>query len=157
MKAEALATSNVIEETTKLLAQTKLLTKENEKYTNVLEILSSNDFSLSEQVQAYETILKTVTNPSIREAITNIYHAMEGYRDLSQETLEYLDKMGLTADKITTLNKGYSRLDSSVISKEQYQARTVNLLTTLANAGGDIQTALHMQFDDILNGLDEEK
>ena len=157
LEAEGLATSNVIEETTKLLAQTKLLTKENEKYTNVLEILSSNDFSLSEQVQAYETILKTVTNPSIREAITNIYHAMEGYRDLSQETLEYLDKMGLTADKINTLNKGYSRLDSSVISKEQYQARTVNLLTTLANAGGDIQTALHMQFDDILNGLDEEK
>ena len=157
LEAEALATSNVIEETTRLLAQTKLLTKENEKYINVLEILSSNDFSLSEQVQAYETILKTVTNPSIREAITNIYHAMEGYRDLSQETLEYLDKMGLTADKINTLNKGYSRLDSSVISKEQYQARTVNLLTTLANAGGDIQTALHMQFDDILNGLDEEK
>ena len=85
---------------------------------------------------------------------------MEGYRDLFQETpetLEYLDKMGLTADKINTLNKGYSRLDSSVISKEQYQARTVNLLTTLANAGGDIQTALHKQSDDILNGLEDEE
>ena len=79
------------------------------------------------------------------------------HRDLSPETLEYLDKMGLTADKINSLNTGYKKLDSAIISKDRYQARVTNMLEDLANSGGDIETTIHMKFDDILNGLDEKK
>ena len=65
--------------------------------------------------------------------------------------------MGLTAEKINSLNSGYRKLDSAIISKDQYQARVANMLADLANSGGDIETTIRMQFDDILNGLDEEK
>ena len=157
LKAEQLAQSDIIEKTTKLIAQTKLLTKENQEYTNVLDILSSNDYALSEQVKAYQTMLETITDPAIKQSFKEIYKSLESYSQFTEQTLDYLDKMGLTADKIDGLNTGYKKLDSAIISKDQYQARVTNMLEDLANSGGDIETTIHMQFDDILNGLDEKK
>lgn len=157
LKAEQLAQSNTIEKTTKLIAQTKLLTKENKEYTNVLDILSSNDYALSEQVKAYQMMLDTITDPAIKQSFKEIYKSLESYSQFTEQTLDYLDKMGLTADKINSLNTGYKKLDSAIISKDQYQARVTNMLEDLANSGGDIETTIHMQFDDILNGLDEKK
>lgn len=157
LKAEQLAQSDTIEKTTKLIAQTKLLTKENQEYTNVLDILSSNDYALSEQVKAYQTMLETITDPAIKQSFQEIYKSLESYSQFTEQTLDYLDKMGLTADKIDSLNTGYKKLDSAIISKDQYQARVTNMLEDLANSGGDIETTIHMQFDDILNGLDEKK
>lgn len=157
LKAEQLAQSDIIEKTTKLIAQTKLLTKENQEYTNVLDILSSNDYALSEQVKAYQTMLETITDPAIKQSFKEIYKSLESYSQFTEQTLDYLDKMGLTADKIDSLNTGYKKLDSAIISKDQYQARVTNMLEDLANSGGDIETTIHMQFDDILNGLDEKK
>ena len=157
LKAEQLAQSNTIEKNTKLIAQTKLLTKENKEYTNVLDVLSSNDYALSEQVQAYKIMLETITDPAIKKSFEEIYKSLESYSHFTEQTLDYLDKMGLTADKINSLNTGYKKLDSAIISKDQYQARVTNILADLANSGGDIETTIHMQFDDILNGLDEKK
>ncbi len=157
LKAEQLAQSDVIEKNTKLIAQTKLLTKENQEYTNVLDILSSNDYALSEQVKAYQTMLETITDPAIKQSFQEIYKSLESYSQFTEQTLDYLDKMGLTAEKINSLNTGYKKLDSAIISKDQYQARVTNILADLANSGGDIETTIHMQFDDILNGLDEKK
>lgn len=157
LKAEQLAQSDIIEKTTKLIAQTKLLTKENQEYTNILDILSSNDYALSEQVKAYQTMLETITDPAIKQSFKEIYKSLESYSQFTEQTLDYLDKMGLTADKIDSLNTGYKKLDSAIISKDQYQARVTNMLEDLANSGGDIETTIHMQFDDILNGLDEKK
>ena len=157
LKAEQLAQSDAIEKNTKLIAQTKLLTKENQEYTNVLDILSSNDYALSEQVKAYQTMLETITDPAIKQSFQEIYKSLESYSQFTEQTLDYLDKMGLTADKIDSLNTGYKKLDSAIISKDQYQARVTNMLEDLANSGGDIETTIHMQFDDILNGLDEKK
>lgn len=157
LKAEQLAQSDAIEKNTKLIAQTKLLTKENQEYTNVLDILSSNDYALSEQVKAYQTMLETITDPAIKQSFQEIYKSLESYSQFTEQTLDYLDKMGLTAEKIDSLNTGYKKLDSAIISKDQYQARVTNILADLANSGGDIETTIHMQFDDILNGLDEKK
>lgn len=157
LKAEQLAQSDTIEKTTKLIAQTKLLTKENKEYTNVLDILSSNDYALSEQVKAYQIMLETIKDPAIKKSFEEIYKSLESYSHFTEQTLDYLDKMGLTADKINSLNTGYKKLDSAIISKDQYQARVTNMLEDLANSGGDIETTIHMQFDDILNGLDEKK
>lgn len=157
LKAEQLAQSDTIEKTTKLIAQTKLLTKENKEYTNVLDILSSNDYALSEQVKAYQIMLETIKDPAIKKSFEEIYKSLESYSQFTEQTLDYLDKMGLTADKIDSLNTGYKKLDSAIISKDQYQARVTNMLEDLANSGGDIETTIHMQFDDILNGLDEKK
>ena len=157
LKAEQLAQSDIIEKTTKLIAQTKLLTKENKEYTNVLDILSSNDYALSEQVKAYQIMLETIKDPAIKKSFEEIYKSLESYSHFTEQTLDYLDKMGLTADKINSLNTGYKKLDSAIISKDQYQARVTNMLEDLANSGGDIETTIHMQFDDILNGLDEKK
>lgn len=157
LKAEQLAQSDAIEKNTKLIAQTKLLTKENQEYTNVLDILSSNDYALSEQVKAYQTMLETITDPAIKQSFQEVYKSLESYSQFTEQTLDYLDKMGLTAEKIDSLNTGYKKLDSAIISKDQYQARVTNILADLANSGGDIETTIHMQFDDILNGLDEKK
>lgn len=157
LKAEQLAQSDIIEKNTKLIAQTKLLTKENQEYINVLDILSSNDYALSEQVKAYQIMLETIKDPAIKQSFKEIYKSLESYSQFTEQTLDYLDKMGLTADKIDSLNTGYKKLDSAIISKDQYQARVTNMLEDLANSGGDIETTIHMQFDDILNGLDEKK
>lgn len=157
LKAEQLAQSDAIEKNIKLIAQTKLLTKENQEYTNVLDILSSNDYALSEQVKAYQTMLETITDPAIKQSFQEVYKSLESYSQFTEQTLDYLDKMGLTAEKIDSLNTGYKKLDSAIISKDQYQARVTNILADLANSGGDIETTIHMQFDDILNGLDEKK
>lgn len=157
LQAEQLAQSNIIEKNVELIAQTKLLTKENGKYTNVLDILSSNDYALSEQVNAYKMMLDTITDPAIKQSFKEIYKSLESYSQFTEQTLDYLDKMGLTAEKINSLNRGYQKLDSAIISKDQYQARVANMLADLANSGGDIETTIRMQFDDILNGLDEKK
>ena len=157
LKAEQLAQSNIIEKNVELIAQTKLLTKENGEYANVLDILSSNDYALSEQVNAYKMMLDTITDPAIKESFKEIYKSLESYSQFTEQTLDYLDKMGLTAEKINSLNSGYRKLDSAIISKDQYQARVTNMLADLANSGGDIETTIRMQFDDILNGLDEKK
>ena len=102
-------------------------------------------------------MLETITDPAIKQSFQEIYKSLESYSQFTEQTLDYLDKMGLTADKIDSLNTGYKKLDSAIISKDQYQARVTNILADLANSGGDIETTIHMQFDDIVNGLDEKK
>ena len=102
-------------------------------------------------------MLETIKDPAIKKSFEEIYKSLESYSRFTEQTLDYLDKMGLTADKINSLNTGYKKLDSAIISKDQYQAHVTNMLEDLANSGGDIETTIHMQFDDILNGLDEKK
>lgn len=155
-KAEQLSNDNTIEQLTELIAKTKLLTTETEDYANIINILSSNDYSLTEQVQAYTTLLQTISDPDVKESFKEIYNSLETYTTLNQDTLTFLDKVGLTAEKINTLNTGYKKLDATIISQEQYQSRVLGIIQDLAASDGDISTVLHLQFDDLLSGLDEE-
>ena len=102
-------------------------------------------------------LIALINTVDVMYSFKEIYKSLESYSQFTEQTLDYLDKMGLTADKINSLNTGYKKLDSAIISKDQYQARVTNMLEDLANSGGDIETTIHMQFDDILNGLDEKK
>ena len=110
----------------------------NDVDTSVADVLTSDDYNISDKVTAYNKLLSTITDLDIKTSIQEVYSDIATFSKFSDTALEYVDKYSLSADGINTFSKSLTKLGYS--TKEI----TNNLedLFTLLESGTSISDAV---------------
>jgi len=121
---------------------------------NATTILTSEDYSLKEQVQAYQSIANSLeqVDQVALDAFKDMYQQYEVFLNLGDEVLDFIEKTHMSTDAINKLYKGYEQLQAVGldISQEEYEKRFTTYLSALADLNGDVAAATHAVFDDLL-------
>lgn len=115
---------------------------------DILNILSSDDYSLKEQVEAFAIAYKSLEGTS-KEAFKTIYNSLYAFYEWNDvATLEFIDNIGLTIDEINSLGEAMQKIG---VKSEDLVSRFQDLINNIQNFGSDIRTAIANTFEDILN------
>lgn len=118
------------------------------------EVLNSDNYTLAEKVDAFRTISAQLSAEE-RAAFIAVYKEFSDFVDLvnksNDKVLDYIDKFGITADKINDLKADLEKVDGNYL--EVLKSLTDN--TDIETGIVDIQKVIHDNFGDITD--DTEK
>ena len=122
------------------------------------EILSSDDYGIAEKTRAYRSLAESLQlNTDAYNALQEAYSGYNTFADMSDQTLNMLDKYNITADKINQLQDSYDTLVESGlnISAEQYKDLITNeLLPVFAETNGNIEKTIDVVFGKYLDDVE---
>ena len=126
--------------------------------TGYAEILTSSDYSLQQQVEAYTRLKDAMSdNKDMLKAFQEQYSEFGVFAQMSDDVLEFINDTGLSTDKLNELYTSYSKLQKAGIdiTKEQYQSKYFSFLQALTDFNGDVAQAVQSTFGDVLKQFDE--
>ena len=122
------------------------------------EILSSDDYGIAEKTREYRSLAESLQlNTDAYNALQEAYSGYNTFADMSDQTLNMLDKYNITADKINQLQDSYDTLVESGlnISAEQYKDLITNeLLPVFAETNGNIEKTIDVVFGKYLDDVE---
>ena len=126
---------------------------------NAAEILQSDDYTITERIQAYkklESTLEGLADPELSKAFHEMNQEWETFSNMSSKTWEYIDKIGASIDGINDLAKAIQKLGYDADKSSEF----VDTLFQRLQSGEDLQTAIIRLFgeknlDTILNAYDK--
>lgn len=123
------------------------------------EILDKNSsFDLKDQVEAYRNIRDALAGDAVAlKAFSTQYEEYSVFEQMGDDVLNFIDKVGLTVDKLNDLYSAYTTLQKKGfnISKEEYQDRYYQYLESLTKFDGDVSAAVEETFGDLLSQLNK--
>ena len=122
---------------------------------NIANVLTSDDYSLQDQVNAYKQGLGAINQLGDKAAIAAYeatYNQYEYFATLNSGTLEFIDNVGLSIDEINQLYGAWESLQKAgvKISQEQFEGRFKTYLNELAFTQGDVVEATRTVFGNFL-------
>lgn len=128
--------------------------------TGVASILTSDDYSLKDKVNAYKVALQTVRdlNDTVAfEAFSKQFSEYEFFTHFTEDTLDAFSKIGLTSEKINSLYESWETLQKKgvEISQEVFESRFEDYVQILADTQGDVLAATKAVFSDYLDDSGE--
>ena len=139
-------------------AITELTTTINGQTVAYAEMLNSADYSLKQQVKAYEAIKKSLDGDTkALDAFNSVYSQYQVFSDINDDVLDFIENANISIDALNTMYTGYKQLQKAGvnITKEDYQSRFNIYLETLAEFDGDAVAATEQVFGDILSQFDK--
>ena len=129
---------------------------------NASEILTSDDYSLKQQIEAYgqihDKLLEQFGATSTEmKAFNESFKQYEYFTKLEQGTLDFIDSIGMSIDDLNTFYDSWEKLQKKgvQISKEEFQDNFDTYLEVLANTQGDILMATKTVFGDYLDDSED--
>lgn len=140
-----------------LMSLEKVLT-ENGEFLSLGEILESSDATLQERVNAFKAIADALKDDTASyNAFIKAYNSMSVFAEMSEDTLEFIDTIGLTEDKLNELYLGWQKLQKAGldITQQEYESMFETILNTLADTNGDIEYTMNTIFGSYLAAFEE--
>ena len=148
------ANSNYSETLAKTLSQLEDIKTSTNEYASANEILTSDDYALKDRVKAYQQVAQALRDDEeALKAFTDTYSQYEIFAKMSDDVLDFIEKVGLSIDDINDLYTAAEKLRKAgvAITDQDYQSRFDDLLNALADSNGDIATAIETVFGDYLS------
>lgn len=126
--------------------------------SNLAEILQSEDYTISERVEAYEKLREAIIMTGDQEVINafdNVNTQWQNFTTQFKDTLDYIDNIGASIDDINNMSSAIQKLgyDSNT------SARLLNDMFAQLEQGADLSETLTDMFGDnardILNAYDK--
>lgn len=143
-KALELANNGLSDSFVKAISTIKIKAKDlsgDIKNTFAAQVLTSDDYALSERVAAYEKIAAALSGEELTSFL-KAYNEYDVFKSLSKDTLDFIDNIGLSTSEINDLWKAIKKLGGST---EQLKT----FLSTLTSTSGDITQAIHATFGEL--------
>lgn len=123
-------------------------------------ILTTDDYSLKEQVEAYELALQSLEELGDKAAInsfTESFIQFERFSQYEDYVLDFVDSIGLSIDELNKFYDSWETLQKKgiQISQEDWQTNFDLYLTRIAETNGDIVTATREVFGDYLDDSED--
>ena len=127
--------------------------------SDAASILSSDDYSITERVQAFEELHNAIAalgDDEILNAFETINKEWLTFSQMSAGTLEYIDKIGANIDGINNLANAIQKLGYT----SEQSAEKLDQMFELLNAGENLKDVIRDMFgaenyDSILNAFDK--
>jgi hypothetical protein len=141
-----------VEKLTKKIATMAKLKTESGDTASIAEILTSDDYTLIDKVNAYNATLSSLSG-SMRESFKTLYNQFEKFASFDEHVLKYIEKSGLTTDDLNTLYTSYTKLQKAgvKITQKEYQDSYDSMLQSLAATNGDIAETVNNIFGSYLD------
>jgi len=117
------------------------------------EILQSDNYNFSQKIEAYNKlhdVLASVGDPVILTAFEKTYQQWERLNESLAESINYIDKMGITIEEINNLGKAIQDLGYST---EEATGKLNDMFQRL-EAGGDLERTIKTLFAQDLAAFD---
>ena len=119
---------------------------------NVGEILTSNDYNLSEQIDAYKKAYKSLEGDA-RDALREEFRALDTMANWDSVTIGLIEHLNLTADEVNNIAKAIQKLG---FSSEESLFKFDALLKNISQSG-DIQKSITDLFGAQIGSLDTDE
>lgn len=133
--------------------------EEGMKKVSAAKILTSDDYGITEKAQAFRKIADELGRTSEEyKLFEEAYKQYSVFANMKDDTLDMIDYLEITAEDINNLNEAWSNLVESGINitQDAYSDLITNqLLPTLADTGGDIQTTIDLVFGNLLSSTED--
>lgn len=120
----------------------------------ISDIMTSDDYNLTEKIKAYQTALSQLTGDQ-KELFNDLYQEYDILTSLGDKAIEYIDAYGLTIDQINNLYKSWKTINkvNENFTQSLFQDNFDTLLTNLQAYDNDISTAIKATYGSLLNTL----
>ena len=127
---------------------------------NVAQVLTSDDFSLKDQVKAYKETLQALEeagDQAALDAFMENFSQYDYFAKLGDGVLDFIDSTGLSIDELNKLNGAWEdlRKQGVDITKEVWESRFTDYLNMLTATQGDVLKATEIVFGDYLDGTEK--
>ena len=125
------------------------------KDASVAEILTSDDYLISEQINAYRQAYTELSklDAEAAKAFEEEYKALSMMATWDEQTLNLVEDLQLTADEINNISKAMSKL--GLEGEEVLTQRFQLLMNNIATSGNNIREAIEATFGDVIGGSKE--
>ena len=129
---------------------------------NVGSILNSDDYSLKDQVEAFEktrnALLKEYGSASEEfKAFSETFSQYEFFTQLEEDALDFVDSVGMSINELNDLYGAWEKLKKRGvnISQEEWEGNFELYLETLAATQGDVLAATELIFGEYLDDSED--
>ena len=119
---------------------------------NVGEILTSNDYKLSEQIDAYTKAYNSLEGDA-RDALREEFRALDTMASWDSITIGLIEHLNLTADEVNNIAKAIQKLGFS----SEESLLKFDLLLKNINSSGNVQDSIMSIFGTQIGNLDTEE
>lgn len=112
--------------------------------TGVTGVLTSDDYSLIDKIDAYRQALATLT-PEMQDNLKVIYSDLEVFSQFNQTALEFISTSGMSIDSINAIGKAIQKLGYTT---EESTDKMEQLFQTIED-GESIQDAIYQVFGEL--------
>lgn len=124
------------------------------EYMQAYDILTSDDYTLLEQVNAYKQIADALAGTGeAYDAFNTLYNQYQTFASMTDDVLEFIDSMGISIDELNTFYNAWETLQKKGvnITQEEFQSHFEDFLKELAATDGDIQASIMDIYGTYLN------
>ena len=120
------------------------------KNASIAEILTSDDYLISEQINAYRQAYTELSklDAEAAKAFQEEYKALSMMATWDEQTLNLVEDLQLTADEINNISKAMSKL--GLEGEEVLTQRFQLLMNNIATSGNNIREAIYTTFGDVI-------
>lgn len=120
----------------------------------ISDVMTSDDYGLTEKIKAYQTALSQLTGDQ-KQLFNDLYQEYDILTSLGDKAIEYIDAYGLTIDQINSLYKSWKTINkvNENFTQSLFQDNFDILLTNLQAYDNDISTAIKATYGSLLNTL----
>lgn len=120
----------------------------------ISDVMTSDDYDLTEKIKAYQTALSQLTGDQ-KQLFNDLYQEYDILTSLGDKAIEYIDAYGLTIDQINSLYKSWKTINkvNENFTQSLFQDNFDILLTNLQAYDNDISTAIKATYGSLLNTL----
>ena len=133
--------------------------EEGMKQISAAKILTSDDYGITEKAQAFRKIADELGRSTEEyKLLEEAYKQYSVFANMRDDTLDMIDYLEITAEDINNLNDAWGNLVESGINitQDAYSNLITNqLLPTLADTGGDIQSTIDLVFGNLLSSTED--
>lgn len=120
----------------------------------ISDVMTSDDYGLTEKIKAYQTALSQLTGDQ-KQLFNDLYQEYDILTSLGDKAIEYIDAYGLTIDQINSLYKSWKTINkvNENFTQSLFQDNFDTLLINLQAYDNDISTAIKATYGSLLNTL----
>ena len=158
-KVDALEALNYANHPEKVEALVKALNGAKVDGIEASEILTSDDYSLKDKLEAYDAAAATLSRDAAAlGALEEAFNEFKIFQEMNESAIEFIDNASLSYDQINELHDITRQLnkelkDSNFKITEDSDTVFKNLLNDLSTSGGDIASSINRTFGTYLNEM----
>lgn len=118
--------------------------------TTFAAILGSDDYSLRERINAYDELyasIQAIGDFGLLHSFEQTYQQWQHLKIFSSETLDYIERLGLSIDEINDFSAALQKLGYT----SEQSANRINALFSSLENGQDLTKAILSTFNDVLS------